>query len=145
MDEEIKDINNEKGNTNKDRPTSDTPVDFKRRTIKFAISLIKFVESLPKNMVTEVIGKQVLRSGLSIGANFHAASRARSRADYISKMKIVEEESDETLYWLEILVASHSVPFAKVEYLYTECNELLSIIVASIKTLKKSQNKTDGQ
>ena len=77
---------------------------FKARTKKLAVAIIKEVDKLPRSRATDVIGKQLLRSGTSIGANYRAACRAKSSPDMINKMKIVEEESDETEYWLELLV-----------------------------------------
>ena len=112
----------------------------REKTTRFAINMIKFVESLPKNIITNVIGSQILRSSLSIGANYRAACRAKSKSDFISKMKIVEEEADETLYWLEILVRSHTIKFMEIEDLYTECDNILSMVVSSIKTAKKNHS-----
>src|SRR3989304_7630990 len=83
--------------------------DLKERTRKFALEIIRLVENLPKNRIADVLGRQILRSGTSIGANYRAACRARSRADFISKMGIVEEEADETLYWLELLLDARLV------------------------------------
>ncbi len=78
----------------------------KQRTKKFALDIIKFVESLSKGKTAEIIGKQLLRSRTSVGANYRAACRARSSADFIAKMGIVEEELDESIYWMEMLVDS---------------------------------------
>ena len=80
--------------------------DLRKRTKKFALDTIKFVESLPKGKTAEIIGRQLLRSGTSVGANYRAACRARSSADFIAKMGIVEEELDESIYWMELLVDS---------------------------------------
>jgi four helix bundle protein len=84
--------------------------DMKRRTRRFALEAIKLVESLPKGRTTEVLGKQLVRSGTSVGANYRAACRAKSPADFISKMGTVEEEADESAYWLELLVDSGLAP-----------------------------------
>jgi four helix bundle protein len=81
------------------------------RTKQFALQIIKFVERLPKTNTTRVIGGQLLKSGTSVGANYRASCRARSTADFIAKMGIVEEEADECLYWLELLVAAGLVTF----------------------------------
>jgi four helix bundle protein len=78
--------------------------EFKQRTKALALRFIKLVSSLPKNTVSEVIGKQLIRSGTSVGANYRAACRARSTADLIAKLRIVEEEADECLYWMELIV-----------------------------------------
>lgn len=99
------------------------------------------VQALPGDPVASVIARQVLRSGTSVGANYRAACRARSKIDMIAKLKIVEEEADETLYWLELLVEANIVPRARLEPLMTETNELLAMTVASIITLRKSTNR----
>jgi four helix bundle protein len=83
-----------------------------------------------------VIGRQLLRSGTSIGANYRSACRGKSKADVISKLAIVEEEADETIYWLELLVASKIVEPSRVNALLKECNEIVAMVVASIKTLR---------
>lgn len=87
---------------------------FKTRTKRLAVEMIKQVGSLPHALAADVIGKQLIRSGTSIGANYRAACRAKSTVDMINKMKIVEEESDETGYWLEILVEAGLVPEAQM-------------------------------
>ena len=115
---------------------SDT--DLKRRTKKFAPAIIKFVEALPKNENCRVLGRQLLRSGTSVGANYRAACRAKSNADFISKMGTVEEEVDESSYWMELLVEDGKVPEAVVAPLLKEANELLAISVSSNNTARKS-------
>jgi four helix bundle protein len=111
----------------------------KLRTKRFALQIIKLVESLPKNRIAEVIGRQLLKSGTSIGANYRSACRARSRADFIAKMGIVEEEADETIYWIELLVEGGILEPAKMELLIKEASELLAIAVSSIKTAKRNR------
>lgn len=113
--------------------------DLKERTKRFALLIIKLVESLPRGRTAEVIGRQLLRAGTSVGANYRAACRARSRADFIAKMGIVEEEADETIYWLELLVEGGILKFAEVELLMKEGTEILAIIVSSIRTAKKNK------
>jgi four helix bundle protein len=113
--------------------------DLKQRTKLFALRVIVFVESLPKRRTAEILGRQLLRSGTSVGANYRSACRARSAADFIAKMTIVEEEIDESIYWLELLVESKTIEMEKVEALIKEANELLAITVASIKTAKKNR------
>jgi len=108
----------------------------KDRTRRFAINIIKFTDTLPKNTTAFVITKQIIRSATSIGANYRAALRARSKAEFISNLGIVEEESDETIYWLEILVESGIASGNSVEILLKEANEITSIIVSSLKTAK---------
>ena len=84
--------------------------DIKKRTKGFALRVVRLVETLPKSRTSEVIGKQLLRSGTSVGANYRAACRAKSPADFISKMGTVEEEADESMYWMELLVEAEIVP-----------------------------------
>jgi len=109
----------------------------KERTKQFALRIIKFLERLPKTNTTRVIGGQIVKSGTSVGANYRASCRARSTADFISKMGIVEEEADECLYWLELLVAAGLVTLDEASPLMDEANQLLSIAVSSIKTARK--------
>ena len=113
---------------------------FKSRTKKLAVAVIKEVDKLPRSLAADVIGKQLIRSGTSIGANYRAACRAKSSADMINKMKIVEEESDETEYWLEILVEAGLVPQNQISSLYKETDEILAMTVASLKTLRARQS-----
>ena len=112
----------------------------KRRTKLFALSIIQLVESLPKERTAEVLGRQLLRSGTSVGSNYRSACRGKSIADFISKMGIVEEEADESLYWMELLIEAGIEVNIKMEALMKEAGELLSITVTSIKTARKSQN-----
>jgi four helix bundle protein len=114
--------------------------EMKQRTKLFALGIIQLVESLPKERTAEVLGRQLLRSGTSVGSNYRSACRAKSIADFISKMGIVEEEADESLYWMELLIEAGIEVNMKVEALMKEAGELLSITVASIKTARKSQN-----
>jgi four helix bundle protein len=114
--------------------------EMKQRTKLFALGIIQLVESLPKERTAEVLGRQLLRSGTSVGSNYRSACRAKSIADFISKMGIVEEEADESLYWMELLIEAGIEVNMKMEALMKEARELLSITVASIKTARKSQN-----
>ena len=114
--------------------------EMKQRTKVFALGIIQLVESLPKERTAEVLGRQLLRSGTSVGSNYRSACRAKSIADFISKMGFVEEEADESLYWMELLIEAGIEVNIKMEALMKEAGELLSITVASIKTIKKSQN-----
>ena len=111
--------------------------DLKQRTKRFALDVIRFVESLPQVETCRILGRQLLRSGTSVGANYRAAKRAKSSADFISKMGNVEEELDESAYWLELLVDSGKVKRAQAEALIREANELLAITVASINTARR--------
>jgi four helix bundle protein len=110
---------------------------FKARTKQFGLRVIYLVEELPQTRTADVIGKQVLRSATSVGANYRSACRAKSTADLIAKLSIVEEEADETLYWLEILVESGIISADKLTSLMQEANEILAMTVASIKTLRE--------
>ena len=110
---------------------------FKRRTKQLALRVIKTVESLPKNRTADVIGRQLIRSGTSIGANYRAACRGKSTADVIAKLRIVEEEADESAYWMELLIESGLVSEAGLSELLQETNEILAMTVASIRTLQK--------
>ena len=115
--------------------------DIQHRTKQFALRIIRLVEGLPKNKVTDVIGRQLLKSGTSVGANYRAACRAKSKADFIYKLGIVEEEADESLFWLEILVEAKIVAQNRIEELMVEADEIVSIIIASIKTARKNKEK----
>lgn len=111
----------------------------KARTKQFALRVIKLVESLPDTKTSIVIGKQLLRSGTSVGANYRAACRAKSTADLINKLAIVEEEADESLYWMELLIESQIIKETKLSQLMSDMDEVVSMIVSSIKTLRSKQ------
>ncbi|MGB5062063.1 MAG: four helix bundle protein, partial [Candidatus Promineifilaceae bacterium] len=108
----------------------------KQRTKEFSLRVIRLTEALPNTRTADVIGRQLLRSGTSVGANYRAASRAKSPADFIAKMGIVEEEADESLFWMELLVEANLLPQEKLVALMQEANELVAITVASINTAK---------
>jgi len=111
--------------------------ELKRRTKEFAIRIVKLFRSLPKTEEARIIGRQVLRSGTSVAANYRAVCRARSRAEFISKIGVVVEEADETVFWLELLIETNIVPGKKLDDLLREANELLAIFAASQRTAKK--------
>ncbi len=113
-----------------------TENEFKRRTKDIALRIIKVVETLPRTWSAEIIGKQLLRSGTSVGANYRAACRGKSTADILHKLAIVEEEADESLYWIELLIESKLVPEKKLTVLFNDINEIVAMTVASIKTLR---------
>ena len=115
--------------------------DLKQRTKEFALRIIRLVEALPKGRTADVIGRQLLRSGTSVGANYRAACRAKSSADFISKMGTVEEETDESLFWMELLIEAGIVESGKLESLMKEADEILAITVSSIKTARKKKEK----
>ncbi len=110
--------------------------DFKRRTKHLALRVIRLVEALPQSRAAEVIGKQLIRSATSVGANYRSACRGKSIADVIAKLSLVEEEADETLYWMELIVEAGLLPPDKLNPLMSEANEILAMTVASIKTLR---------
>jgi len=113
--------------------------EFLTRTMNFGLRVIRVVESLPKNQVATVLGNQLLRAGTSVGANYRAAVRGKSRADFISKMGNVEEECDEALYWMEMLIESGSVKQKLLKALIDEGDEILAVVVASIKTARRNK------
>jgi four helix bundle protein len=113
--------------------------EMKRRTKRFALQVIELVESLPRGRATEVLGRQLLKSGTSVGANYRASCRAKSRPDFISKMTIVEEEADETIYWLELLAEAGIVKLDIIQPLLREADELLAITISSIRTAKQNR------
>ena len=113
----------------------------KRRMKQFALRVIKLVESLPQDQVARVLGKQLLRSGTSVGANYRAACRSKSAADFIFKMGIVEEEADESGYWMELLQDSGRIKATKVSALMQEAGELTAIAVSSINTARKTPRR----
>jgi len=113
--------------------------DLKRRTKQFALRVIRLVEALPRTQTAQVIGNQLLRSATSVAANYRAACRARSQADFVHKLGIVEEEADESLFWLELVVETNLMPAARVQDLIQEADELTAIFVASRKTAKGSK------
>jgi four helix bundle protein len=112
--------------------------DLKRRTKAFALRILKLVDALPKTTAGRALASQIVRSGTSVAANYRAACRARSTADFIAKMGIVEEESDETLFWLELLEESELVSATKLAAIKQEANELIAITIASIKTARRN-------
>ena len=111
--------------------------ELKKRTKAFAIRIVKLFRSLPKTEEARIIGRQVLRSGTSVAANYRAVCRARSKAEFISKIGVVVEEADETVFWLEMLIETKIVPAQKLSALLKEANELLAIFAASQRTAKK--------
>jgi four helix bundle protein len=113
------------------------------RTKEFALRVIRMFGSLPKTPAAEVMGRQVLRSATSVAANFREASRARSDKEFIAKLGTVEQELDETLLWFELLIESGIVPAAKLEPLHGEGEELLKIVVTTIRRTKAGNRQPD--
>ena len=112
---------------------------FRKRTKKFVVDNIKFFRTLPKTEEAKIIGRQLLRSSSSVGANYRAACRARSQVEFHSKLSIVVEEADESVFWMEILVEADVVKPSELDYLSDEANQILKIASASRKTV--SANK----
>jgi four helix bundle protein len=110
--------------------------ELKRRTKQFGLRVIKLVESLPSTSTARTIGNQLLRSGMSVGANYRAACRGKSKADFIAKAGISLEEADECLYWMEMLQEANILPVEMQKDLMKEANELVAILTASIKTAR---------
>jgi len=111
-------------------------VQLKNRTKKFALRVLKLADALPTNISGRTLANQIARSGTSVAANYRAACRARSKADFISKLGIVEEETDETLFWLELTIEAKLIPTKNLESLMQEAEEILKITVASLKTAR---------
>jgi len=128
---------NEKGKTK----SGEEKWDLRARTKKFALRIIRLYASLPKTTEAQVIGRQVLKSGTSVGAHYREATRARSPAEFVSKIEGGLQELEETAYWLELLIESGIVPEARLTDLCNETEELTAIFVSSAKTAKKRTRK----
>jgi four helix bundle protein len=111
------------------------------RTKAFALRVIRLYTALPKNELARIVGRQVVRSGTSPGAHCREAFRGRSDAELVSKLETALQELDETIFWLELLIESGIVPSQRLEPLITEANELIAIIVTSVKTVKKPRRR----
>jgi four helix bundle protein len=116
-----------------------TREEMKARTKSFANRIVKLCEALPDKWIAKTLGRQLLRSGTSVAANYRAICRAKSNADFINKLRVVEEECDESLFWMELLVENNLVKPARLNALMKEANEILSIVVASAKTARTSR------
>ncbi len=111
--------------------------DLRQRTTEYALRIIRMYASLPKGVQAQILGKQVLRSGTSVGAQFRESQRSKSDADFINKLQGSLQELDETAYWLELLVESGIVPAEKLDSLRKETDELTAILVAIVTKVKK--------
>jgi four helix bundle protein len=111
--------------------------DLRQRTRSFALRIVRLYTSLPKTAEAQVLGKQLLRSGTSVGAHYHEGTRARSNAEFISKIEGGLQELEETIYWLNLLIDSGIIKKEKLAELCQEADELAAILVASVKTVKK--------
>ena len=116
-------------------------IEFKRRTKQLGLAVIRMTEKFPETRLAWVVKDQILRSALSVGANYRAVCRAKSDKDFINKMRIVEEEADETAYWLEIIEESDLLKSDDLRELQREVNELVAMVVASIRTKSIGLNK----
>jgi four helix bundle protein len=115
-----------------------TREDMKQRTKAFANRVVKLCSALPNNWVAQTLGRQLLRSGTSVGANYRAVCRAKSKSDFINKLRIVEEECDESLFWMELLVNNDIIKPSRLSELLKEANEILAMVVSSAKTAHTS-------
>ena len=121
--------------------TKKEPLPLRVRTKDFALRIIRMYRALPKSGEASVIGKQILRSGTSVGAQYREASRAKSPRDFISKMEGSLQELDETAFWIELLIEAEIVPEERMSDLAKETEELIAIFVSSIKTAKKNNKR----
>ena len=117
-------------------------LELRERAEVFALRIIRLYRALPRDSDAQVIGKQLLRSGTSVGANYCAAGRARSKREFIAKIGVVVEEADETVFWLKLLLKSEVVPQKRLEPLLDEANQLLAIFAASQNTARRRPRKT---
>ncbi|GER80455.1 MAG: four helix bundle protein [Anaerolineaceae bacterium] len=118
-----------------------TPQDLKTRTSDFALRIVRLYSSLPKSTEAQTLGKQVLRSGTSVGAQYREGNRAKSDPDMVNKFGSVLQELDETDFWLDLLVRAGIVPAEKLEPLIKETNELISIFTTIVTKIKKRMGK----
>ncbi len=118
---------------------SDFADELKTRTMQFGLRIIRVVQSLSNDPIGLTLGNQLLRCGTSVGANYRAACRARSSAEFRAKLGIVEEEADECIYWMEMLIDANLIPKQRLEDLMKEAHELLAITVTSITTSKRNE------
>jgi four helix bundle protein len=114
------------------------------RTRSFALRVMRLVDSLPRGRTATVVGNQLLRAATSVGANYRAACRGRSRSEFCAKLGIVEEEADECVYWLDLLAQSGLVKAKRLDALTTEAGEILAMIVASIRTARRNRSLKDN-
>ena len=117
-----------------------TREEMKARTKAYANRVVKLCAALPVNWIAQTLGKQLLRSGTSVGANYRAVCRAKSNSDFINKLRIVEEECDESLFWMELLVENNFIKPVRLRELMKEANELIAIVVSSAKTARTSRD-----
>lgn len=116
--------------------------ELKKRTKQFALRIMKLVAALPKSIEGRALGNQLIRSGTSVGANYRAACKARSKAEFIAKLGIVEEEADESAYWMELIIEGELLKKELVQSLLDEANEIVAIMAASRKSASRSNRKS---
>ena len=116
-----------------------TREDMKHRTKTYANRIVKLCAALPNNWIAQTLGKQLLRSGTSVAANYRAVCRSKSNSDFINKLRIVEEECDESLFWMELLAENKFVKPERLNDLMREADEILAIVVASAKTARMAK------
>ncbi len=130
---------NRKADTGDRKDFAMSRAEFRKRTFQFGIRCIRLAESLPSTSVAQTITRQLIRAATSVRANYRAAVRSRSRADFVSKMGIVEEECDEAVCWIEVILELGFVAEKRTKELLQEANEILAITVSSIKTARKKK------
>jgi four helix bundle protein len=113
----------------------------KRRTKQFGLRAIRLVQALPNGKVADIVGRQLLRAATSVGANYRSALHGRSTAEFLSRLGVVEEEIDESLYWMEMLVEAGLIGQQRLAALMREADEIASIIVAAIKTTRSRHRR----
>ncbi len=116
-----------------------TREEMKARTKAYANRVVKLCAALPNNWIARTLGQQLLRSGTSVGANYRAVCRSKSHSDFINKLRIVEEECDESLFWMELLVDNNLIKASRLAGLMKEADEILAIVVSSAKTARESR------
>ncbi len=119
--------------------------ELKKRTKQFALRIIKLVNALPKSIEGQAIGRQLIRCGTSVGANYRSACRGRSKAEFVAKLGIVEEEADESAFWMELIIEGGLLEKELVEPLLKEADELVAIMVASRKSAKSESANRKSQ
>ncbi|MCZ2127197.1 MAG: four helix bundle protein [Anaerolineales bacterium] len=120
---------------------NDRKTDLRERTTNFALRIVKLYKSLPKSVEAQILGKQVLRSGTSVGAQFRESQRAKSDADFINKLEGCLQEADETAYWLELLVKADIVPANRLEDLRKETDEIIAVLATIVIKVKRRIKK----